>query len=312
MTSATVHLVVTCSNRKTTAVPAELRIATVPGESVGDRFAAWTSRLEQTACASVAAIDLYSGEHWHVARRLPVIAQGAGYPVKLWVCSAGYGLVPADALLKPYSATFARGHADSVAQTPDEARAWWRMQSAWSGPVPGRPRSLTELAARDPDSVIIAALSATYLASCGEDVLAAAGKLVVHENLSLVSAGTSPRGVFADVLCPVDGNLQGALGGTLMALNVRAVGHILASLKAELPTRTAARRVISELGAATAPVVRPRREPASDQEIRGQIAERLRAAPASCTSMLRQFRSEGRACEQSRFARLYAEAKGGN
>lgn len=312
MTSATVHLVVTCSNRKTTAVPADLRIATVPGKSVEDRFATWTGRLERTACSSVAAVDLYSGEHWQVARSLPATAQGAGYAVDLWVCSAGYGLVPADALLKPYSATLARGHADSVAQTTDEARAWWRMQSTWSGPVPGRPRSLTELAAREPDSVIIAALSATYLSSCADDVLAAAGKLVTPENLTLISAGTSPRGVFADVICPVDGDLQRPLGGTLMSLNVRAVGHILDSLKAELPTRTAARGVIAQLSAATAPVIRPKREQASDEEIRGLIAERLRAAPASCTSMLRQLRSEGRACEQSRFARLYAEAKGGN
>jgi hypothetical protein len=159
--------------------------------------------------------------------------------------------------------------------------------------------------------VIIAALSATYLSSCGDDVLAASSKLVAHENLTLVSAGTSPHGVYADVLCPVDGNLQGALGGTLMALNVRAVGHILASLKAELPTRTVARNVIAELGEVAAPVVRPRREPADDEEIRGLIAQRLRAASTSCTSMLRQFRSEGRACEQSRFARLYAEVKGG-
>ena len=311
MTSATVHLVVTCSNRKTTAVPAELRFATVPGENVGDRFSAWTSRLELSACSSVAAIDLYSGEHWYVARSLPAIAQDAGFAVKLWVCSAGYGLVPADALLKPYSATLARRHTDSVAQTSDDARAWWHMQSAWTGPVPGLPRSLAELAGRDPDSVIIAALSATYLASCGNDVIAAAGKLVAHENLSLVSAGTSSRGAFADVLCPVDGDLQRPLGGTLMSLNVRAVGHILASLKAEVPTRPAARRVIAKLSEATAPAIRPKREPASDEEIRGLIVDRLRSAPGSCTSMLRQFRSEGRACEQSRFARLYAEAKGG-
>jgi hypothetical protein len=311
MSSATVHLVVTCSNRKTAAVPADLRIASVAGENVRDRFTAWTSRLERTPSAKLAALDLYSGEHWQVARSLPDIAQSAGNPVKLWVCSAGYGLVPADALLSPYSATFARGHADSVTQTADEARAWWRMQSTWSGPAPGSPRSLADLAALEPDSLIIAALSATYLASCGDDVVAAACKLDAQENMTLVSAGTSPRGVFADVLCPVDGDLRGALGGTLMALNVRAVGHILASLTTETPTRTAARKVIAQLSAATAPIVRPRREPASDQEIRGLIAERLRAAPASCTSMLRQFRSEGRACEQSRFARLYAEAKGG-
>jgi hypothetical protein len=312
MTSATVHIVVTCSNRKTTTVPAELRIANVSGKSIEDRFSAWTNRLVQTPCAPRAALDLYSGEHWSVARRLSGITQAASYPVRLWVCSAGYGLVPADGLLKPYSATLARGHADSVAQNAAEAREWWRMQSMWSGPVPGSPRSLTELAAREPDSVIIAALSATYLSACGDDVLAAAGKLVTHENLTLISAGTSPQGVFADVLCPVDGDLQNALGGTLMALNVRAVGHILDSLVAEPPTRTSARRVIAQLSAATEPVERPRREQASDDEIRGLIAERLHAAPASCTSMLRQFRSEGRACEQSRFARLYAEAKGGN
>ena len=312
MTSTPVHIVVTCSNRKTQPVDADLQIGEVQGESIEERFTEWIGRLESSACSPVTATSLYSGEHWQVARALPAIAQASGHRAELWVCSAGYGLVPARAPVRPYSATLARGHADSVARTSDEARAWWRMQSAWAGPVPTAPRSLTDLATRDPDSTIIAALSATYLSACGEDLLAAAGKLGEHENLTLISAGTRPQGTFADLICPVDGALQNALGGTLMALNARAAGHILSALGTEQPTRTAARRVIADLGATSLPMGRPKRAAASDEEIRALIRQRLRTEPATYTSMLRQFRSEGRACEQGRFARLFAETKRGN
>lgn len=312
MTGAKVHIVVTCSNRKTQPVHAELQMRGVSNESIEARFDEWTEKLENSKSTPVTGTVLYSGEHWQVARSLPSIAHASGHQAELWVCSAGYGLVPANALIRPYSATLAHGHPDSIAHTSDEARAWWRMQSTWSGPVSDAPRSLTELAARDPHGTIIAALSATYLAACGDDLLAAAGELSDHQNLTLISAGTRPKGTFADLICPVDGALQSALGGTLMSLNARAASYILTALGTERLNRAAARRVITELGATSLPTERPKREAASDEEIRALIARQLHTGPATYTSMLRQFRSEGRACEQSRFARLYAETKRGD
>ena len=52
-----------------------------------------------------------------VARGLP--DEAGGRPAQLWACSAGYGLIRADALVRPYAATFTSGHPDSVPSGAD-------------------------------------------------------------------------------------------------------------------------------------------------------------------------------------------------
>ena len=70
--TATMHVIVTCTNRKTQPVPAHLRLAQVRGTSASQRAREWVARLgkEQAGCG-VRARDLYAGEHWMVARGLP-------------------------------------------------------------------------------------------------------------------------------------------------------------------------------------------------------------------------------------------------
>src|SRR6266545_805920 len=140
----TVHIVVTCANCKRYPVPAQLRLGDLQERRQGLRFAAWTRRLDAEK-PSIPAIDLYGGEHWQVARGIPGVL---GDSARLWVCSAGYGLVSADSFLHPYAATFAAGAPDSVGETGTEVRAWWRRLTDWPGPGIGQPRSFAELARR--------------------------------------------------------------------------------------------------------------------------------------------------------------------
>src|SRR5439155_924306 len=77
---------------------------------------------------AVPALDLYGGEHWQVARSLPAHGVEGGREVKLWVSSAGYGLVPAEAPLRPYAATFSSAQADSVLRPGapmSDLTVWW-------------------------------------------------------------------------------------------------------------------------------------------------------------------------------------------
>ena len=65
-----------------------------------ERARDWICRLSDTSYSPlIAARDLYAGEHWMVARGLPDLA--GGERIRLWACSAGYGLIPADALVRP-------------------------------------------------------------------------------------------------------------------------------------------------------------------------------------------------------------------
>jgi hypothetical protein len=73
----TVHVIVTCTNRKTVPVPPQLRLDSVPGRGTAQRARQWAGRLAgPSSVPLVAARDLYAGEHWMIARSLPGLAAG--------------------------------------------------------------------------------------------------------------------------------------------------------------------------------------------------------------------------------------------
>src|SRR6266568_5508906 len=165
----TVHVIVTCTNRKSQLVPDRRQLGSVPAGDTDERARDWICRLSDTPDSPpITARDLYAGEHWTVACGLPDLAGGGR--IRLWACSAGYGLIPADAPLRPYAATFTGGHPDSVPGGADGARAWWYALSSWEGPSSGQSRSIRELAATEPAASYLLALSAPYLQACREDI----------------------------------------------------------------------------------------------------------------------------------------------
>src|SRR5262249_29721629 len=99
-----VHIVVTCANRKRHVVAPPLRLGNLGQRRPAARFAAWTARLGSSGHPRYRALDLYAGEHWQVVRNLTTNT-ALGASAVLWVASAGYGLIPADAAICAYGAT---------------------------------------------------------------------------------------------------------------------------------------------------------------------------------------------------------------
>jgi hypothetical protein len=248
---------------------------------------------------------LYAGEHWQVVCGLEPTAAAAGLAANLWVCSAGYGLVSADAPLRPYAATFATGHADSVSADPRDRPRWWVSLADWKGPVPSAPRTLRDLARGQPHAVFLVALSSAYLAACTNDLLALADELVSPEHLTIISTGSRPGGPLARHLAPATAQLQPMLGGTRQSLNGRILAYLLREHAAAL-THTHIRRVLGGLLAAAPPLARYQRATRTDQQVQMFIRRRLASEPeVTASRLLRQFRDLGYACEQGRFATLY-------
>src|SRR5687768_9464542 len=98
-----INLVVTCAKRKSLPVADGLHLGKVlPEAPIQERAAAWLRRLQAHEGPTTSAAELYIGEQWFVLRDFLREAP----EVRLWVCSAGYGLVPGDAPVAGYSATF--------------------------------------------------------------------------------------------------------------------------------------------------------------------------------------------------------------
>jgi hypothetical protein len=303
----TVHVIVTCANRKSRPIPAGLQLGSVGGRSAMERERRWVARLGQGALAPhIAAADLYAGEHWSVVRGFPELSQ-PGETVQLWACSAGYGLIPSSAPIMPYHATLTPGQYDSV---PGDSAAWWSALAQWPGPVPDLPRSIQALVAGDPGAVFLLVLSRNYLHASGSDIAAARTHIGDLGRMLIVSAGTRPHGDLADLMVPADARLQSRFGGTRRALNARIGAHLLSGGIRDMKDAT---EHMDRLLAEQPPIPRYDRRRQSDQEILNRIAERLGQKPgASANRLLREFRDAGVACEQHRFSRLFrtlAEAR---
>jgi hypothetical protein len=250
----------------------------------------------------VAAVELYAGEHWSVARRFPALHL-PGEEIRLWACSAGYGLIPVEAPVVPHHATLTPGQADSV---PSPSGSWWSLLSQWDGPVPGYPRSIRALTASDPGAVFMFVLSKNYLLACGADLATACERITDPDRFFIVSAGGRPDVDLTAFAVPADARLQAHFGGTRRALNARIGADLL---ERGIRSKDEASVYLARLLAAQPPIPRYNRTRQSDREILDAITARLAQAPAtSANRLLRELRDAGLACEQRRFSRLYHQA----
>ncbi|MGW4126971.1 hypothetical protein [Amycolatopsis japonica] len=304
-TEPNLHIVVTCANRKRYPVPQNLRMQSLQHKRVAGRFDAWIRQLTTSQAEEVSADQLYGGEHWQVARTLGQDASAAGHAAASWVCSAGYGLVPITAPLRPYAATFSFSHDDSVGSTAESIQSWWGQHADWQGPVAGAPRSLASLATRSPGTNLLIVLSGMYLRACIRDLVLLAERLRHPEQLTIVSVGGSAPRELREFVLPADGHLQTVVGGTLGALNVRIAAKLLRSSSNTSPNRQVFADGLAQLQrqAGQRPVFQ--RTPMTDDQVRAFILERL-TERSTHTALLRQLRSSGLACEQKRFAQLFA------
>src|SRR5438270_629634 len=190
-----INIVVTCTSRKTRSPHARFRVRDIRDKAIQDRAVKWIERLRAKGNLQTVASQLYCGEYWSVVRSLPAVARDSGVTPRIWICSAGYGLISPQSQICSYSATFSRYERDSVTRGFDAdarriaARHWWRSISRWSGPSGSEARSLTAIARKYPHVPLLVVASPDYLQAIGQDLTGAAATLSNPQLLLIVSAG---------------------------------------------------------------------------------------------------------------------------
>lgn len=302
--SPRIHVVVSCTRRKRASIPPRLRLGSIPSRDTGARSAAWLERLRSEPVGTMPARHLYAGDHWQVS--LSILA--ANEACTLSIVSAGYGLVGPDSVLKPYSATFSPG-LDSVADVgvdPDSARrAWWHALAGARTTSDDRPRSLEELANSEPDAVLLVALSAPYVRALRDDLVSAAASLGGKGHFILVSAGMrTPHGLDGHI--PVSAQLQHALGGARVSLNVRIARYLVREAGTHRWAKEGIVRVLGQLSEPSPDGRRLLRKGMTDADVIAFITRARSADPSvTKTRLLRRLRDQGRCCEQQRFGNLF-------
>lgn len=308
----TVQIVVTCTKRKTTAPHHDHCLRSVPRGTVTARAAEWLKRLRMIESNRVAVRDLYAGDHWSVARTLEDSSQT---PVRrVWVCSAGYGMLQMDDRVKSYSATFSRRHPDSVYQnctSPDVdlAATWWNKLSE-GAKLAGRPvRRLVDVAAESPRSPLIVVASENYLRAIRNELCEALTALNRPNLLTIISAGGTRVDDLKDHFLPFDARLQGLVGGALRSLNMRVARRVLEECARSVPTLDLLTARVEKWLVDCPERPRYDRRAMSDDEVIQFVLESLAEdSTARPSPLLRQLRDGGSACEYKRFMGLFHRA----
>jgi hypothetical protein len=299
-------MVVACAQTKTLPVPPELELGRVPAAIVSARAHAWVEKRDAACAAELPALDLYSGTYWATIRRLKDTAVVLGYETRLWVASAGYGLVPDNASLKPYSATFAAGDADSVCNKSYSRGARATVLRDWWTIISG-DRGVASVATADRRGSLLIVAGPAYVNAMWHDLSRAAAALASLEQLVIVSSRESAAPpILRSNVVRSEARLAHAVGGALPVLHARVTEKVLEvangkPLQAGL-LRTHFARVLARQPEWQLPV----REKSADEEVRAFVRRELRSNPAlSYTAALRTYRGTGRACEQKRFKTLF-------
>jgi len=311
----TVHLIVSCTDRKRAAVSADLQLRDVADGAPTDRVSSWWERVRHTDVPKVAAHDLYGGEHWVWSLKAQQALTGSSRCVRLWVASAGYGLVPSDAPLKPYSATFTSSVPDAVARALpsgwskwDFLATWWSGLGACKGPAPGEPRRVTDLARADPRAAVVVVGSPDYIRALEPDLGAAAKVLTRPTRLVVFSNHRLTGGSLAQSLVPIDERARARVGGTMQGLNARVAAELLDGLDGHAVDAELLRARFEQMVEHTSKPVKPQRPQIDDEDVITFIRAELAKNPnARQTALLAELRRSGRACEQGRFRRLFQQ-----
>lgn len=253
--------------------------------------------------ADAAAGALYAGRGFGLAAQAARLSSA-----KLYILSAGLGLVAADRQVPTYGLTVSPGHADSVA-----ARITGTFDpAAWFSGLLSSPFSdqWADAIGQGPSRILVA-LTRPYAQMVGESLSALGPQTLKRLRIFGVSLHSALPSKLHPAIAPYDARLDGIFPGTRADFSQRALRHFaqLVAGRREQGRDADYSAVAAALGEAIAPtrMHRPRR---TDAEISELIRARLQSQ-SGIARILRALRDdEGVACEQARFSRLYRAAIG--
>lgn len=204
MSTGNVHLIVTCTRRKTVSAGETI----FPDErDAGRAYGIWMERLAQARRGSppMTAGELYTGQHWSRAA-----AAAARNGAEMWVISAGLGLLHVSDPVIPYEATFS-------SMPFSHSRLWESLTTR--PPAERRCASLRRLMKARPDDRFVVAASPVYLRAVESDLLAGRKALSTPEQLKVVTS-KGYKGILKDSVRYTSAAMMRGLNTNMTGLNI--------------------------------------------------------------------------------------------
>jgi len=299
-TASTLFLITNCSATKRLSAGEPVNLRNWSG-TVRQRFRWWRSAVEGRTNLTPAR-ECYAGDAWS---QVTTAEKSPRHESKLWIVSAGLGLIPADLRIPNYSATFVNNSPDSVATDRFGKSEWWNLLVEWRRGSSGIG-NVSDLAGANPDSVFLIALSSPYIDVLRDDLIAARARLASPENMLIISAGVRNIPDLGDSLLPIDAKFENLVGGARATLNARMLRFIVENSTMKSLTSKKISKSLNVAAPGLAGIRSYKRTLLSDKEVTAFIRKKSKSiSRPSASGLLRLLRDEGSACEQKRFHRIF-------
>jgi hypothetical protein len=289
-----------CTHRKKVRPSAAATAVSLPFASQDAVQSAWLEKIRALP-PEMPASALYGGRGFGLA-----VEAAKNAKAKLYILSAGLGLVAAAQRLPGYGLTVSGRSAESVVAKISgefDAAAWFsglltgHYSKQWADLEGGSER-------------ILLALTRPYAEMVGRSLVELDRPILARLRIFGASLSVVLPAALRPALAPYDARLDTILPGTRADFSQRALIHFVKSVaaKREAQDRDGDFAAVEAALDSVAAPVRIRRPRRTDEEILQLISAQLRSQ-YGIARILRALRDEeGIACEQSRFSRLYRAA----
>jgi hypothetical protein len=315
-------IISTCTNRKKTGGVSPILLDDCADGGWNQTLTNWLAHMQAPGRPKNPACQVYGGTHWHETLAGLASAIDNGFHAKLWVMSAGAGLIPANHPIPSYSATFTNG-ANSIhnldwpkESTPrSRCRNWWlELNSRRQATLPQSLQRIGELSRPSDERCIIVICSRDYFFAVEPELIKLAAKA---KNLLIFSAGISSscrdiNPILSQCIAPIDERFKQIapdLNRVNFALNARIARWVIEEHANVLRSgASAVIELLAQIAKSLPPLERRTIVKMTDEEVTACIAQQCQPDRASATKLLHYFRTVmKKSCEQKRFGRLFAQ-----
>jgi len=261
------------------------------------------------------AEDLYDkGGYWPRILRVVSKARRQGFEPRLWVASAGYGLLKGTDRVVSYGATFAKNAPDTIFRSKDKpkiAQRWWRELSAWnhmSGYKGIHTPRIADIPRFEKDAFLLVVMTPPYIHAVERDLLRTAKK-VKYDGNRFAIIGT--KGMYQKLsrkslkllkphLVPIHAKMQHAVGGGLIALHAYVAYALIREAHPNTLSASTLRKHAKKL-------LKEGEQIHKDTFVGDNIVRKFLGSnlPGTKTALYNQFKKAGYRCFVERFNKLY-------
>jgi len=204
-------LITTCANQKHLEIPESLYFRNTPEDITQS---SWDDLIKNTPYPTLKAIDLYKGALWKQVKSIyesPLLD-------KLYIISAGYGILKPTDEIKPYSIGFRQDSFDAVQTRGYSSQEWWDGLKS--------NINLKEIIESNPNKKVILYGSNAYMRAISNEVK----PLLGSPNLFIVSPDTNSKD-FNPFLIKPPLKMRYILGGNTVTVTINCIKYLIENSK---------------------------------------------------------------------------------